>query len=67
MRNRSHAKFEVKNYIAEIFAGVAQAHSEFNGNLEVAAVEWVPDDYPSKLQVQHVAYKIACAVLKDEV
>jgi hypothetical protein len=26
-----------------------------------------PDDYPSKLQAHHVAYKIACAILNNEV
>jgi hypothetical protein len=60
-------KFDVDNHIAEVLAGVAQANSEFNGSLEVEAVEIVPDDYPKKFQAQHVAYKIACAVLNDQV
>lgn len=61
------AKFDVKNHLAEILAGVERANSEHNGNLEVEAVEIVPDDYPSKLQACHVAYKIACAVLGNEI
>jgi hypothetical protein len=60
-------KFNVENHVAEVLAGVAQANSEFNGSLEVEAVELVPDDYPKKFQAQHVAYKIACAVLSDQV
>jgi hypothetical protein len=48
-------------------AGVAEANREYNGQLEVEAVEIVPDDYPGKFQAQHVAYKIACAVLKGDV
>ena len=60
-------KFDVKNHVAEILEGVARANSEFNGNLEVEAVELYPDDYPSKLQARHVAYKIACAVQGNEI
>lgn len=60
-------KFDVENHVAEVLAGVAQANSEFDGHLEVEAVEIVPDDYPRKFQAQHVAYKIACAVLSDQV
>lgn len=60
-------KFDVDNHVAEVLAGVAQANNEFNGSLEVEAVEVVPDDYPRKFQAQHVAYKIACAVLNDQV
>lgn len=60
-------KFDVGNHVAEILAGVAEANREYNGQLEVEAVEIVPDDYPGKFQAQHVAYKIACAVLKGDV
>lgn len=59
-------KLDVKNHVAEILAGVGRANSELKGNLEVEAVELIPDDCPSKLQAQHVAYKIACAVLNNE-
>jgi len=58
--------FDVKNHIVEILAGVGRANSELNGSLEVEAVELVPDDYPNKLQAEYVAYKIACAVLNNE-
>ncbi|WP_156481267.1 hypothetical protein [Herbaspirillum rubrisubalbicans] len=60
-------KFDVENHLAEILAGVAQANHELDGQLEVQAVEIIPDDYPKKSQVQHIAYKIACAVLKNQV
>lgn len=60
-------KFDVKNHVEEILAGVQRANSEFNGALEVEAIEIVPDDYPSKLQANHVAYQIACAVLNDKI
>lgn len=60
-------KFDVENYVAEVIAGVAQANAEFDGYLEVEAVELVPDDYPQRFQVQHVAYTIACAVLNNQV
>ena len=60
-------KFDVENHVAEVLRGVAQANSEFDGHLEVEAVEIVTDDYPEKFQAQHVAYKIACAVLSDQV
>lgn len=60
-------KFDVKNHVEEILAGVERANSELNGNLQVEAIEVVPHDYPSKLQANHVAYKIACAVLNNEV
>lgn len=61
------AKFDVENHVAKVLAGVAQANSEFNGILQVEAIELIPDDYPRRLQAQHVAYKIACAVLNDQV
>ncbi|WP_157786914.1 hypothetical protein [Herbaspirillum rubrisubalbicans] len=60
-------KFDVENHLAEILAGVAQANHELDGRLEVQAVEIIPDDYPRKFQAQHIAYKIACAVLKNQV
>ncbi|WP_159106156.1 hypothetical protein [Herbaspirillum sp. B65] len=60
-------KFDVENHLAEILAGVAQANHELDGQLEVQAVEIIPDDYPKKFQVQHIAYKIACAVLENQV
>jgi hypothetical protein len=60
-------KFDVKNHITEILAGVERANGELNGSLEVEAVELVPDDYPKQLQAEHVAYKIACAVLSNEI
>ncbi len=60
-------KFDVANHVAEILAGVDRANGEYDSNLEVEAVEIIPDDYPSKLQACHVAYKIACAILGNEI
>jgi hypothetical protein len=60
-------RFDVDNHVAEVLAGVAQANSEFNGKLELEAVEIVPECYPSRFQAQYVAYRIACAVLNNQV
>lgn len=59
--------FDVQNHVAEVLAGVERANKELKGNLEVELIGLVPDDYPEKLQAQHVAYKIACAVLNNEI
>jgi hypothetical protein len=60
-------KFDVKNHVAEIMAGVERANRELGGILEVEVIELIPDDYPSKLQACHVAYNIACSVLRSEI
>ncbi|HIQ41744.1 MAG TPA: hypothetical protein EYH47_03255 [Pseudomonas oleovorans] len=66
-KHDASVKFDLKNHIAEVLSGVAKANAEFSGNLEIEAIEVVPDDYPRKSQAEYVAYKIAAAVLQDEV
>jgi hypothetical protein len=44
----SAPSFDVPNHVAEILSGVAKANREPGGDLEVEAIEVVPDDYPKK-------------------
>lgn len=60
-------RFDLDRHIREIQAGVDRANKEFGGTLEVTAVEVVPDDYPQEGQAQTAAYRIASAVLKNEI
>ena len=61
-RTESAVQFDLANHVSEILAGVGRANSECGAFLEVEAIEVVPDDYPGKGQVEHVAYQIALAV-----
>ncbi len=60
-------RFDYLNHVAEIVAGVAQANLDLGGNLAVAAIELVPDDYPQAGQARKVAYDIASALIRGEI
>lgn len=55
--------FDLDRYVREVVEGVSKANKEFGGDLSVAQMRIVPDDYPSPGQVAYVAYKIAKYVL----
>ena len=57
-------KFDLYGYIAELLAGVARANSELGTTLQVQAIQVVPDDYPGKGQVEHVAYTLTKHVVQ---
>lgn len=66
-KDEATVSFDLNNHIAEIISGVQKANQELGGDLEVEVIEVVPDDYPRKSQVEYVAYKIASAVLRNEI
>lgn len=66
-RSDPTVKFDLDDYTREVLAGVARANGELSGSLEVEQIEIVPDDYPGKGQVEHVAYQIASAVLRGSI
>jgi hypothetical protein len=60
-------QFDLDRHLQEIESGVAAANRELGGSLRVAAVEVVPDDRPQRGQAEAAAYRIARAVLQNEV
>lgn len=52
-------KLDLDRYLREVLDGVGEANVQNGGNLVVAEVEIVPDDYPTEGQVKYVAFKIA--------
>lgn len=60
-------RFDLVRHLREIGEGVAAANVEFGGDLQITAVEVVPDDYPGRGQAQTTAYRIARAVLRNEI
>jgi hypothetical protein len=65
-RTESAVKFDLSNHVSEILAGVARANAECGSQLQVEAIEVVPDDYPGKGQAEYAAYNIAMAVGRGE-
>lgn len=65
-RHETALQFDLDNHIAEVLAGVARANADAGSDLEVEAIEVVPDDRPQKSQAEYVAYKIAVAVQRGE-
>jgi hypothetical protein len=59
--------FNLEKYVAEVRQGVEKANKEFGGQLQVEEIQIVPDDYPQKMQVEQAAYKIAKAVIQNEI
>lgn len=54
---------DVEALVAEVREGVDRANQEFNSNLKIHEIQYVPNDYPSKSQVAYLAYKIARTAL----
>lgn len=51
--------YDVDAYLEEVRAGLKEANLRFGAAVQIEEIELVPDDFPSKGQVKHCAYKIA--------
>lgn len=60
-------RFDLVAHREEVLAGVGRANAEFNGVLEVEAIEVVPGDNPGRGDAEQLAYKVAAAVLRGAV
>ncbi len=58
-------QFDLQSYIQEVVDGVNEANQKYNGKLEVAEIEVVPNDYPRVGQVKYSSFKLAEQLLND--
>ena len=51
-------QMNIEEYIEEVSQGVARGNKQFGTEFEVEEIEIIPDDFPTKGQVAHCAFKL---------